>query len=316
MTHRQLSALALLTATLASSSSALAYEGTSLDQVWSQVTSDPYEKPHYQVTLQSLFSWSRNLILEAGQRTVSDREDLLPRFNKLVHSNGICLKGEWNVTADTQYTGLFAKGAHALLIGRASTTFGDTEVGKYRGFGLAGKLYPTSNPNEVVKTANFFAIDDLTGTLTQHFLDAAVTNEPALSLRPDLIKLAPIAAAVGSAFSRVDINPNIRQVYELSEYGLEDGKSAVTPRWMQVVGSVDQPRVNAADFRDELLLNNYPEQKVRFDISVASEKDAAGKKNWQTIGYIEFTESVVSDSCDHALHFHHPRFRKDLNYGK
>jgi len=170
-------------------------------------------------------------------------------------------------------------------------------------------LYPTLNPNEVVKTANFFAIDDLTGTLTPHFLDAALTNEPALSLRPDLIKLAPIAAAVGSAFARADVNPNIRQVYELSESGLAAGETAVTPRWMQVVGSVDQARVDAADFRDELLVTNYPEQKVRFDISVASEKDAAGKKNWQTIGYIEFTDSVVSDSCDHALHFHHPIFK-------
>ena len=309
MTHRHLGALALITATLASASSALAYEGSSVDQVWGQVTSDPYEKPHYTVTLKSLFSWGRNLILDAGQRTVSDREDLLPRFNKLVHSNGICLKGEWNVTEDSQYTGLFTKGARALIIARASTAFGDTEVGKYRGFGLAGKLYPTLNPNEVVKTANFFAIDDLTGTLTPHFLDAALTNEPALSLRPDLIKLAPIAAAVGSAFARADVNPNIRQVYELSEAGLAAGETAVTPQWMQVVGSVDQPRVDAADFRDELLVNNYPEQKFRFDISVASEKDAAGKKNWQTIGYIEFTESVVSDSCDHALHFHHPRFK-------
>ena len=81
MTHRHLGALALITATLASASSALAYEGSSVDQVWGQVTSDPYEKPHYTVTLKSLFLWGRNLILDAGQRTVSDREDLLPRFD-------------------------------------------------------------------------------------------------------------------------------------------------------------------------------------------------------------------------------------------
>jgi hypothetical protein len=30
---------------------------------------------------------------------------------------------------------------------------------------------------------------------------------------------------------------------------------------------------------------------------------------FERIGYLEFTESVASDSCDHRIHFHHPKFR-------
>jgi len=29
---------------------------------------------------------------------------------------------------------------------------------------------------------------------------------------------------------------------------------------------------------------------------------------------ITFDESVVSNSCDHRLHFHHPKWRDDLKY--
>ena len=288
------------------------YQGSAFDQVWDQVNSDPYAKPNYEVTLSSLYGFGRNLILEAGKRTIASEADLLPHFNKLVHRNGVCLRGAWSITEASPYTGVFARGTRALMIARASSAFNGTDVDQYRAFGLAGKVFPTQNPAEVVKTANFFAIDDLAGTLTEHFLDANLTNEPAFTLRPRLIALAPIAASVSSAFALADSHPNLRQVYPLAEAGLLPTDQAVTPTWLQISGSADQPRVDGQvvrDFRDELLVTQYPERKIRFDIAVASEKNASGAKKWQKIGEIEFTESVVSDSCDHELHFHHPKFR-------
>jgi len=67
----------------------------------------------------------------------------------------------------------------------------------------------------------------------------------------------------------------------------------------------------ADDFRDEFTLNAG--ENLIFDISVAS-KESAGVKEWQEIGTITLDASVASDSCDHRLHFHHPKFRDDLIY--
>ena len=39
------------------------------------------------------------------------------------------------------------------------------------------------------------------------------------------------------------------------------------------------------------------------------------KKDWKKIGTITLDESVTSASCDQRLHFHHPKWRDDLDYG-
>ena len=69
--------------------------------------------------------------------------------------------------------------------------------------------------------------------------------------------------------------------------------------------------VDAKDFREEFVLDKG--KKIVFDIAVAS-KEIDEKKEWQTIGSITFDASVVSDTCDHRLHFHHPVWRDDLRY--
>ena len=101
----------------------------------------------------------------------------------------------------------------------------------------------------------------------------------------------------------------ILELYPLREMGLAPGATANTPVWMKITGAADMPRIKAADFRDELNIANYP-NGLRFDISVANKGTRFGGKEWQTIGFIEFTDSVVSDSCDHRLHFAHPKSRK------
>lgn len=56
-----------------------------------------------------------------------------------------------------------------MIISRASVALTETEKGHYRGFGLAGKIFPTSNAKDkkAYKTANFFTIDDLSGSKPQ-----------------------------------------------------------------------------------------------------------------------------------------------------
>jgi len=69
--------------------------------------------------------------------------------------------------------------------------------------------------------------------------------------------------------------------------------------------------VEAKDFRNESKITNN--EKLYFSISVASEKNK-NKKAWKNIGEIALDTSVVSMSCDHRLHFHHPKWKSNLNH--
>ena len=62
--------------------------------------------------------------------------------------------------------------------------------------------------------------------------------------------------------------------------------------------------LDKTEFRDELNVSLYGGH-LDFDVMVSESKTGP----FTRIGYLEFTESVTSDSCDHRLHFHHPKFR-------
>ena len=283
------------------------YSGSKLKDVWTEIRSNPYRRlPQETVSVTKFFSWGTNLLAQSAKRTIADGSDLLPRFNKLVHPNGICFRGTWNMTESSPYTGYFEQGKQAVLIARASSALSETTAGNYRGFGLAVKLYPTDNPNHFfpLKPANFFVIDDLGGTLTRSYLDAPMTNEPALSIRASSIFIAPIAAAAQAAFTAADKNPGIRQLYPVAEMGLRPLQRAVSPKYLKVIGSPLMRRNGIADFRDELNVNLYG-GALDFDVLVSEAKAGPFTK----VGYIEFLESVASDSCDHKVHFPHPKFR-------
>ena len=286
-------------------------KGSTFSEVWDVVISDPYENPQYRVTLRSFFSFGINKLLESSERTIEDDSDILPQFEKLLHPNGACLKGTWNITEENPYTGYFAEGSQGLIIARASVALSETLKGQYRDFGLAGKIYPTNDPfhTEKLSTANFFAIDNFAGTLADHYTDVALTNEPEVTLRPGSLALLPIAFAAGFALSQADQNPGIRQLYPISELGLSDTILAKTPGWIKIQASPDQGKVDEEDFRDELNIMNYENGQLFFDIYVTTDESTREDKEWLKIGYILFDDSVVSNSCDHRLHFQHPEYK-------
>lgn len=276
--------------------------------VWEQVTSDPIDTlPQDRVSFKSLFSGGKDIITGNSQRTLDSHANILPSFNKLAHPNGICFKGVWEIQSKNKYSGYFKKNSKALIIVRASSAMSNTRRGEIRSFGFAGKIFPTMNPtfNNKENTANFFLIDDLGGTRAEHYTDVALSNEPSISKNGEVLKNLLYVIKIASAFSKVDKNPKIRQVYEISHLG--ESNNIVTPQWMKVEAKSGQT-VNALDFRDELTIKN---NKRVFNISVASNK-IKGKKDWETIGTISLDTSVVSKSCDHRLHFHHPKWRSDL----
>lgn len=276
----------------------------SFAQLWREVASDAYALPHNDVTLRSFFGKLSYELARSGKRTIADERDLLPPFKKLIRPNGIALAGSWNITEPSAYSGLFRAGQRALLIARASVAFGETENGHYRSFGLAGKLFPTLDPHEAVRTANFFVIDDNGGTLTEHFLDGCLSTQPKLSLNPSALRKLPILLAITIAQRLADRHSEIRQLYPISEAGVADRDLVRTPRFMQICGAKGQ-RIFARDFRDQLRTRRYG-AGLKFDLAV---RDTM-KQPWARLGYLEFTDDVVSETCDHRLHFSHPRWTR------
>jgi hypothetical protein len=287
------------------------YTGSKADEVWDLMKSNPYlALPSNTVNYKKLWDGAISLIERSANRTLNDRSDVLPYFTKLAHPNGICLKGSWVINKENPYSGLFKMNSKAIIIARASVALNDTERGSYRGFGLAGKIFPTTDENQTVKTANFFVIDDLGGTKLPHYTDAQMTNEPAVSVTSAAIKLARYAAKLAATFSLADSNPGKRQVYEIAEASLNEGENLRVPKWMMIQASSNQKKVDEWDFRDELNIENN-NGELEFEIYVAS-SEKFGRKNWEKIGNIYFSDSVTSLACDHQLHFHHPKWRSEL----
>jgi len=286
------------------------YSATSFKEVWNQVKSDPYEElPQTEVSYFKLSNSKENVILKDARRTLSDRNDILEPFEKLAHPNGICFSGVWEIDTPNIYSGYFKQGSRALVIVRASTALSNTKSGSTRAFGFAGKLFPTTNPAELnaQASANFFLIEDLGGTDAEYYRDVTLTNEPSISVTLEVIKNALYGLKVSNTFSEADSHPTIRQLYEISQ--LDESLNAVTPKWMKIELS-NAKTVNAEDFRDELKIEEG--KKLLFNVSVAN-KTIDEIREWQRIGKITLDSSVVSKSCDRRLHFHHPRWREDLD---
>jgi hypothetical protein len=285
----------------------------SFQDVWQEVISDPLTAlPQNSISFGKLFTFSKNIILNDAKRTLVERADILEPFDKLAHPNGVCLQGLWEINQKNPYSGYFKNHTKALIIARASSAMSKTKRGEIRAFGLAGKIFPTTNKKQInhEATANFFVIDDLGGTNAQHYTDVKLTNEPKVTTTSQVVKNLLYALKVAKAFATADKNPGIRQLYEISELGEEDKQNIITPKWIKISARAGQT-VDAKDFRNEFIFTNN--KIMIFDIAVAS-KEKKGKKEWHTIGNIHFNGSIISKSCDHRLHFHHPKWRNDLKY--
>lgn len=291
-----------------------AYLGSRFREVRAQLLSDPYAiPPKHKVTIGSMFKAGMDLLRRDSTTLLGQEADLVPSMQKLVNALGICMFGRWMITEDTGYTGCLRGGTDYLIIVRCSTTLSETERGAWRGFSLAGKIFPTLDPDELVKTVNFVCIDSLGGTKAQRFSDVGLTNEPDLGLNPGLLRYLLVAINGIRVFSSVGA-PNAihRPLYGLSEHGLAPGETAKGPKWIQVKVEEGIGKSDARDFRDELRVANYKHGRLRFSVAAADEKSAAGERIWRRIGTIELTEDVCSESGDHRIRFRHLPNRSNL----
>jgi len=93
-------------------------------EVWGRDDQEPL--PIYEVTLsrvlRGILSFGkRYLFRQATARAVDSHADLRwgsdgKGFRRLLHPNGVCLTGRWEITEDTAYSGYFRKGSAALVV--------------------------------------------------------------------------------------------------------------------------------------------------------------------------------------------------------
>lgn len=61
--------------------------------------------PHDEVKVANFFKDGLNLLKQDATILLEKNNDYYPRLEKHLHSNGICLTGNWQITADTPYSG-------------------------------------------------------------------------------------------------------------------------------------------------------------------------------------------------------------------
>ena len=282
------------------------------DAIMERKVYDSRRLPEYPISLASILKAGASALAHAAQRTINDDSDYFPRINKLIHSSGICFTGTWDITKQTPYSGQFQTGVKSLMIARVSTATRQT-VPDNRAFGFAGKIFPTLNPNEKVKTANFFTVDKLLGTDIEHFSETRLTNQPSTGL-PSLGQLFDGTLSLGNYIKEqletADRNIGFRPLYPVSQAGLRSGEVEKTPHWIMIKASQKVSKVNEADFRNELNFSKYYPKGMNLDIMVSDvTHDPYDDTKWEKIGLIHLNESVVSYGCDRELHFHHPKLR-------
>jgi hypothetical protein len=327
-----------------------AYRGSTFREVVDALWENPYQRvwgrdhepqlPVYEVTLRSLLSGilslrGGGLFQKATERAVDSHADLRwgpdrKGFRRLLHPNGICLIGEWQVTQPTEYTGYFATGSAALVVGRYSTCCTETRRGHTRSLALVGKLFPTTDCDHTtpLRTATFITQEDIGGASSEFINDAELRNAPdtTVSRRGDGV---PIILLTGFIFGKVDKNPSIRQLYEIAELGKPGGLPTRSPEFMRLIVPPEQPRIagNDLDFRDEIMAQIFDrgdavaKRRLTFNIEVTDEGRTTGTPlrqrrtfhNWRQIGRLTFNNAVASWNGDSVIHFNHPTWRQDRN---
>jgi hypothetical protein len=251
-------------------------------------------------------------------------------FRRIVHPNGICLTGLWQITEDTSYSGYFRKGSRALIVGRYSNCCGETRRGHVRSLALAGKLFPTTSADhsEPLRTANFVTQQDIGGDRSDYINDIEVRNAPDTTAWRRGLGVT-ILMITGAVFSFVDRKPSIRQLYQIAELGKPENEPTRSPTFMRLLVAPEQPRIagEGLDFRDEIMAQIYdrgdvtPKRTLTFHIEVTDEGTTRGLpvherrtfRNWRRIGKIVFDKAVASYNGDFVIHFHHPTWRGDQN---
>lgn len=261
--------------------------------------------PQYDFSTASIFQRSVSLQQDAT-RTLTDRNDVYDYLPKKLHPMGVCGWGTWEIDRDLGYSGLFRQGTQALFVGRISVAMGEAAREDSRGFGFAGKVFPTQDPDARVTSANFFTVDVLMGQADQSFLTTSTTNEPETGFR---ISVLWLGLKIARALSSVEENPGFRPLTQLAEAGAASGQVR-QPKYIRLQPIEDNLLNSESDFRNEVLRGVQDNRGLKFDIHVSDvSSDRHEESHWTRVGRIRLADAAVSFGCDRRLHFSHPRLR-------
>lgn len=307
-------------------------------KVWGTIGNAPLER--FPVTFMPLIkgmlpgggTWQ---FLAAAQRVLASDSDLRwgpdgQGYRRMLHANGICMTGLWEITEETPYTGYFRQGSRGLIITRYSTCCTETRRGNTRSLSMIGRIYPTTDPNhpEPLPTACFITQEDIGGEDTPSINEAKLRNAPntTVSRRGGGM---PILLLSGLVFKRAEKQPTIRQVYQIAELGKPPAEPTRAPEFIQLTVAPGQPVIpgDGLDFRDEIMAHIYdpgdptPKRKLVFDVETSDTGTTHGLPirerrditNWKKIGTITFDAAVASFNADHVFHVNHPAWREDRN---
>jgi hypothetical protein len=325
------------------------YAGSRFRDVVDALFANPYQRvwggegepalPDDVATIRSVFggllALHRSRFERASERALDSGADLrwgLDRkgFKRLLHPNGVCLIGRWQITEDTPYSGYFARGSSALVVARYSSGAGGNHRGQVRSLAMVGKLFPTTDPDHPTPllTANFITQEDIGGARTPSINDAVLRNAPDVTV----FRRGPagtLLIKVASVFRRVDQEPTIRQLYPIAELGTATGEPTRAPAFMQLLVAPGHRVIDGDDLdcRDEVMAHIFdrgdpvPKRTLTFTINVTDDGKTSGTpfrvrrtfENWRTIGTLVFDNAVISYNGDAVIHFTHPTWRTDRN---
>jgi hypothetical protein len=327
-----------------------AYRGSRFSEVCDAIFANPYQRvwggagePHLPVYNVNLPGVLRGILpfgpphffAQAVARAVDARSDLRwgadrRGFRRIIHPNGICLTGSWEIFEQTSYSGYFQRASRALVIARYSTCCKETRRGHERSLSLVGKLFPTTDPghSEPLRTANFITQEDIGGDRTDYINDAELRNAPnTTSWRRGFG--VPVLLVEAIFFGKIDKEPTQRQLYQIAELGKPEGEPTRAPAFMRLLVDSAQPRIpgEALDFRDEIMAQIFDradpvaKRTLTLHIEVTDEGSTRGPNflqrrsfaNWKRIGRLTFENAVASYNGDFVLHFTHPTWRGDRN---
>lgn len=307
-------------------------------KVWGAEGNAPFERfpvtflPLLQGLLPGGKPWQ---FLAAARRVLASDSDLRwgpdgKGYRRLLHANGVCMTGLWEVSEETPYSGYFRQGSRGLIIARYSTCCTETRRGHMRSLSMVGRIYPTTDPShaEPLPTACFITQEDLGGEDTPSIDQAKLRNAPNTTATRRGSGL-PILLLTGLVFNIAEKKPSIRQVYPLAELGKEPEEPTRAPEHMQLTVAPGQPVIpgDDLDFRDEIMAQIYdpgdptPKRRLVFEIETSDTGTTHGSPikerrditGWKKIGTITFNAAVVSFNGDRVFHVNHPAWREDRN---
>ena len=311
-------AMILFSATAAATTPGGADAEALYEQVLRVSFSEPYrQRPHYRVERAQFGrrgAHADNALRAAARRTLTEHADIIdyPGGQKLFQPNGICYAARWEIDTASPYTGLFAAGTKAKAIVRISVMLSDIMRGQRRTLGMGIKLFGAGP-----RSYNLLVMDSVSGSKRDHVSDAVLDNHPelgglpAISMIPTALRIRADLSAADERLSPAGANLRYRGLRHVAAAGHQADQAVVTPHWIRLRVAAGTPRVDADDFRDELALAHYPQQRLVYQVELA-DRSHQGKDqaNWRSLGRLQLLNDVLSKSCDARLHFAHPRLEQ------